>query len=55
MENKRVFNAPEGHTRLTINLPTELHEKIKTQAVFAKTTVGEMVSEFIKKLTLTTK
>lgn len=41
-------NAPDGYTRLTINLPTELHEKIKLVALMQKTTVGQIVSDFIK-------
>jgi len=44
----RSFNAPEGCTRLTINLPTELHQKVKMAAVLSKKTVGEIISEFIK-------
>lgn len=40
--------APEGYTRLTINLPTELHQKVKIASVLSKKTIGEIISEFIK-------
>ena len=40
--------VPEGCTRLTINIPTELHTKVKMAAVLNKTTVGELISNYIK-------
>ncbi len=30
---KRSFFAPEGHQRLTINLPKDLHKKLRLAAV----------------------
>lgn len=44
----KSFNAPEGCTRLTINLPTDLHTKVKMAAILNKTTVGDLVSKFIQ-------
>ena len=40
--------VPEGCTRLTINIPTDLHTKVKMAAALNKTTVGDLVSNFIK-------
>lgn len=30
---KRAFNAPEGHKRLTINLPEDLHRRLRQAAL----------------------
>lgn len=30
---KRAFVAPEGHRRLTINLPEDLHKKLRLAAI----------------------
>ena len=30
--SKRSFNAPEGHKRLTINLPEALHKRLRIAA-----------------------
>lgn len=45
---KRIFNAPEGHRRLTINLPDELHTKLKIYAIHHDTTVTDIIVRFIK-------
>jgi len=44
----RVFNAPEGYRRLTINLPEELHKKIKLHAVQDDTTVTDIIIDLIE-------
>lgn len=30
---KRSFNAPQGHKRLTINLPDDLHKRLRQAAL----------------------
>ena len=46
---KRVFNAPEGHRRLTINLPIELHKKLKLAAVNRDVTATEIIESLLLK------
>jgi hypothetical protein len=46
---KRVFHAPEGHRRLTINLPEEVHKKLRLQAVEADTTVTDIIVRLVTK------
>ena len=41
--SKRVFNAPDGCKRLTINLPMELHTAIKVIAAKDESTVTEII------------
>lgn len=43
----RVFNAPEGYRRLTINLKEDLHKKIKLQAVQDDTTVTDIITDLL--------
>jgi hypothetical protein len=31
--NNRLFHAPEGYRRLTINLPEEMHKKLRMAAI----------------------
>ena len=39
----RVFYAPEGHRRLTINLPEATHKKLRLMAVEQDSTVTEII------------
>ena len=39
----RIFNAPEGYKRLTINLPIELHTKLKIVAAKNEQTATEII------------
>jgi hypothetical protein len=39
----RIFNAPEGYKRLTINLPIELHTKLKIAAAKNEQTATEII------------
>jgi hypothetical protein len=48
MSGKRVFNAPHGDKRLTVNIGVEFHTKLKMAAVMAQTTVGELIEKFAK-------
>ena len=40
---KRVFFAPEGHRRLTVNLPEELHKKLRLVAIERDCTATDIV------------
>ena len=40
--------VPEGYARLTANVPIELHTKLKIAAALKRTTVGELISNYIK-------
>lgn len=44
----RVFNAPDGYRRLTINLPEEMHKKLKMVAVLRDCTVTEIIENCLK-------
>ena len=46
MKQQRVFYAPEGDKRLTVNVSKELHLKLKMAAVMANTTIGELIEKF---------
>jgi hypothetical protein len=46
---ERIFHAPEGHKRLTINLREDIHKKIKLIAVQEEVTVTEIISRFLEK------
>jgi hypothetical protein len=45
---KRVFNAPEGYKRLTINLPVELHTKLKIVAATKEKTATEIIENLLE-------
>ncbi len=45
----RIFHAPEGYKRLTINLREDIHKKIKLIAVQQESTVTEIISDFLEK------
>lgn len=46
---KRVFYAPEGHRRLTINLPEATHKKLRLMAVEQDSTVTEIILRLLAK------
>ena len=48
-EGRRVFFAPAGHRRLTINLPDEVHKKLRLLAVEKDSTVTELLVELVGK------
>lgn len=48
-EKKRVFFAPEGDKRLTINIKQELHRKLKIAAINNDMTAGELIEVLIEK------
>jgi hypothetical protein len=45
----RVFFAPEGDKRLTINLKVELHKKLKIAAIEQDITAGEIIEQLLEK------
>jgi hypothetical protein len=46
---ERIFHAPEGYKRLTINLREDIHKQIKLIAVQEESTVTDIISEFLEK------
>ena len=49
MTEKRIFNAPEGHRRLTINLREDIHKQIKLMAIEQDSTVTDIISMLLEK------
>ena len=50
MEHKpRVFNAPEGYKRLTINLREDIHKQIKLMAIEEESTVTDIITQLLEK------
>ena len=47
--DKRAFFAPEGYRRLTINLPEDLHKKLKLAAVESDSTATEIIERLLVK------
>jgi hypothetical protein len=47
--NTRIFFAPEGDKRLTINLNAELHKKLKIAAIEQEITAGEIIEKLLEK------
>ncbi len=46
-EKARVFYAPHGYKRLTINVREDLHKKLKITAIEKGQTAGEIIEEMI--------
>lgn len=49
MTRKRIFNAPDGYRRLTINLREDIHKQIKLMAIEQDSTVTDIVSMLLEK------
>ncbi len=47
--NTRVFFAPNGDKRLTINLKAEIHKKLKIAAIEKEITAGEIIEQLLEK------
>ena len=45
----RSRQPPSGDKRLTINIRSDVHKKLKIAAVERETTVGEIVEKLVKK------
>lgn len=39
---------PEGHIRLNVNVPVELHQKLKVAAVMTRSTMGDLIQQLIR-------
>lgn len=48
-QSKRIFHAPEGDKRLTINIKENLHKKLKIAAIEKDMTAGELIEALIQK------
>jgi hypothetical protein len=46
---KRAFFAPTGYRRLTINLPEELHKKLRLAAIEQDCTATEIIERLLTK------
>jgi len=46
--NNRVFFAPEGHRRLTINVTHEMHKKLRLMAVEKDTTITDILTNLVE-------
>jgi len=46
---KRVFYAPEGYRRLTINVPEDIHKKLRYKAVELDTTITDILMQLVTK------
>ena len=47
--DKRVFYAPEGHRRLTINLEESMHKKLRQMALDQDCTVTDIIVNLVSK------
>jgi hypothetical protein len=47
--NRRNPYAPIGHRRLTINLPEELHKKLRLAAIDRDCTATDIIEDMLKK------
>ena len=45
--NNRVFNAPEGYRRLTINLREDLHKKLRLAAIEQDCTATDIIERLL--------
>lgn len=45
----RIFFAPAGDKRLTINIKENLHKKLKIKAIEENTTAGDILEKLIEK------
>lgn len=46
---KRIFHAPKGDKRLTINIKADLHKRLKIAAIENEMTAGELLERLIEK------
>jgi len=49
VNNARVFFAPEGDKRLTINIREDLHKRLKIAAIEKEMTAGEIIEQLVEK------
>lgn len=47
--SNRVFFAPAGHRRLTINLPIDLHRRLKQAALDRDCTATDIIEQMLER------
>ena len=47
-KSKGSGQVPEGDVRLTVNMREDLHQRLKIRAVERRTTVGDLIEEWIE-------
>ena len=45
----KIFRAPEGYRRLTINLREDIHKKIRMKAIEQDCTVTDIITKLLEK------
>jgi hypothetical protein len=45
----KIFNAPAGYRRLTINLREDIHKKIRLKAIEQDCTVTDIITKLLEK------
>ncbi len=45
---KKGTTAPDGHTRLTVNIRNDLHMRLKLASVRQRTPIGKMIESWIE-------
>ena len=45
----KIFHAPEGYRRLTINLREDIHKKIRMKAIEEDCTVTDIITKLLEK------
>ena len=45
----KIFHAPEGYRRLTINLREDIHKKIRMKAIEQDCTVTDIITKLLEK------
>lgn len=49
IRSTKVFNAPAGYRRLTINLREDIHKKIRLKAIEQDCTVTDIITKLLEK------
>jgi len=45
----KIFHAPEGYRRLTINMREDIHKKIRMKAIEQDCTVTDIINKLLEK------
>ena len=49
IRSTKIFNAPAGYRRLTINLREDIHKKIRLKAIEQDCTVTDIITKLLEK------
>jgi hypothetical protein len=49
IRSPKIFNAPAGYRRLTINLREDIHKKIRLKAIEQDCTVTDIITKLLEK------